>query len=195
VDQFTADFQQKILDQFNTVKDAKAIVWDARGNYGGLTLVGLAIANGMPTAKATDISYCNSRVAKSHPSTYSSQKYAIYSVAPGGPFAYAGKVAVLVDGLDYSAADYFPLAVHKATSIPLVGTPSAGAFGGPGPEENLSGPPAMEFDIDVNHCLDAQTDQPLETHAATPDFTVEYEPADLAKGVDTVLEAGVARVK
>jgi hypothetical protein len=195
IEEFIVAFQQKIADEFDNEKDAPALVWDARGNYGGITLVGLAIAGGMPTAQATSVSYCTARVAGSTPPSFYPDEYAAYDVVPGGPFAYAGKAVVITDGLDYSAADYFPLAVRKATATPIVGTATAGAYGGPGPLQELSGPPSMLFNYDVNRCLDAETGEPLEGSVTEPDLVVEHDPADLARGIDTVLEAAVELVK
>ena len=119
---FIDDFIAELAAEFDKVKAAPMLVWDIRGNTGGITPAGLAIAGGMQTAKATNVSYCVNRIAGSNPPSFGAQKYAIYAVTPGGPFAYSGKVAVVVDGLAYSAADYFPLAVRKATSTPLVGS-------------------------------------------------------------------------
>ena len=53
----------------------------------------------------------------------------------------------------------------------------------------------MLFDYDVNRCVDADTGEPLEGKATKPDVEVEYDPADLVAGVDTLLEAAVALVK
>jgi C-terminal processing protease CtpA/Prc len=167
------------------------MVWDARSNGGGITLVGLAIVAGMPGAQAMGISYCQSRIPGSNPPAFSSQSYAHYQVTPGGPFAYTGKVAVLIDGLDYSAADYFPYAVSQATSALLVGTPTAGAYGASSVEIEFAGPPWLGASLDLNRCVDA-TGAPLEGRAVEPHLQVEYDPADLAAGVDTVLEAAVA---
>jgi hypothetical protein len=82
------------------------------------------------------------------------------------------------------------LANHSA----LTPAPSAGAFGGPGPLFDVDGPPALLANYDVNQCVDALTEEPLEGHAVVPDVIVEYDPADLAAGIDTVLEAAVALV-
>jgi C-terminal processing protease CtpA/Prc len=130
-----------------------------------------------------------------NPPTFGAQKYAVYTVAPGGPFAYAGKVALVVDGLAYSAADYFPLAVRRATATPLVGSASAGAYGGAGATPSLGGVPEMLANVDPNNCKDASTNASLEGTAVAPDLAVEYEPTDLAQGVDTILEAAVTLLK
>ena len=127
---------QQMMDavrtEFDTVKSAPAIVWDARANYGGITPVGLAITDGMPSARATQLSYCTARIGGTDPPEFDTQRYAEYQITPGGVFAYTGKVAVIIDGLDYSAADYFALAIRSATDTKLVGSPTAGAYGGSG---------------------------------------------------------------
>ncbi|RYE82026.1 MAG: hypothetical protein EOO75_21325, partial [Myxococcales bacterium] len=129
---FIAAFQAKVQAAFDQVKSAPAIVWDVRGNYGGITQVGLAIVAGMPGAQGGDLSSCRARIPKTSPPKFYAPKYAEYKVTPGGSFAYGGKVAVVSDGLDYSAADYFALAVTTFTDVPLVGSATAGAYGGSG---------------------------------------------------------------
>jgi hypothetical protein len=188
---FVDAYRAEVVKVFQTVKTSKAIVWDARGNTGGITPVGLAIVAGFPSARATAISYCRTRTPGTTPPSWDTERYAEYAVTPGGPFAYTGKVAVLTDGLAYSAGDYFPLAVTKASSAVLVGTSSAGAFGGGRAPIALAGPPALEANYDPTACFDAATNTPLEGNPPPPSIAAEYAPADLAAGKDTVLERAV----
>ncbi|MBX3262594.1 MAG: hypothetical protein KF782_23135 [Labilithrix sp.] len=192
---YRAAFQAKILAAFDEVKAAPAIVWDVRGNGGGLTLIGLEIASGFPGARAETISYCRARVPKSDPPAFDSFRYAEYALTPGGPFAYAGKVAVLVDGLDYSAADYFPLAARTRTDAILVGAPTAGGYGATSKMKLFDGPPAFNVSVDSNRCAAADDDAPLEGRGVIPHVAVGYEPKDLAAGTDTVLERAVAELE
>jgi hypothetical protein len=53
----------------------------------------------------------------------------------------------------------------------------------------------MFFNYDVNRCVDADTNEPLEGTAVEPDLPLEYDPEDLAAGVDTLLEAAVLLVQ
>jgi hypothetical protein len=190
---------QQMMDavrtEFDKVKSAPAIVWDARANYGGITPVGLAITGGMPGARATQLSWCTARIGGTDPPEFDTQRYAEYQITPGGVFTYAGKVAVIIDGLDYSAADYFALAIKSATDVKLVGSATAGAYGGSGQLFPLDGStPAVSVSLDINRCVDT-TGTPLEGRAVEPHVPVEYDPADLAAGRDTVLEAAVALVR
>lgn len=186
--QFIDDYQAEIVRVFDTVKTAPGIVWDVRANGGGITLVGLAIVAGFPSARATNLSYCRYRTRGG---ALDSQRYAAYAVTPGGPFAYGGKVAVVSDGMAYSAGDYFPYAVRRASDAPLVGAASAGAFGAAGGNLSVSGPPALTAVFDANRCLDAANDAPLEGNPVPPTVAVDYDANDLAAGKDTVLERAV----
>ena len=191
---YKAAFETKIKTAFDKVKDARAIIWDVRGNGGGLTMVGLGIASGFPGATAGEISYCQAREQGSSPATFDSFKYAEYALEPGGQFAFAGKVAVLIDGMNYSAADYFPLAIKSKTSALLVGTPSAGAFGATSDSKIFAGPPKFTVAVDLNRCSLASNDTPLEGHGVEPHIVVEYDANDLAAGKDTVLERAVSEI-
>lgn len=190
-DAFAADYQAEIVKVFDSVKTAPAIIWDARGNSGGITKVGLAIVSGFASAKTTRISYCRTRSPGSSPPSFEQDRYAIYDVAPGGPFAYAGKVAVVSDGLAYSAGDYFPFAAAKASSAPVVGSSSAGAFGGGNGPIELDGPPKLVANYDPTACFDGATNKPLEGNPPPPTVGVEYDAADLVAGKDTILERAV----
>jgi len=179
------------LDAFDRVKDAPAIIWDARANQGGVSPAALSIVNGMPGARAMELSYCEARIPGSDPVELHDGRTGAYSVEPGGPFAYDGKVAVLVDGSAVSAGDYFALAVKRATDVPLVGTPTAGGYGTPGPTHRFG--QDWSITTDLLRCADADGN-PLEGNGVAPDVVVEYDPADLARGVDTVLERAVSLV-
>jgi C-terminal processing protease CtpA/Prc len=192
--QFSDAFQASIQAEFDKVKNAPAIVWDVRGNGGGITQVGLNIVSGMPGARATTLSSCTSRIAGSAPPAFSAEQFAAYSIVPGGPFAYAGKVAVIIDGGDYSAADYFAYAVAQATDVPLVGAATSGAFGSSADPFDIAATPKVQGWFDKDHCVDANG-VTLDGHGVVPTHPVDYEPADLRAGVDTVLEAAVRLVK
>jgi hypothetical protein len=193
-DAFTAAYQDEIQKVFDTVKTAPGIVWDIRGNTGGITKVGLAIISGFTTARKTAVSYCRTRTTGSSPPAYDAARYAIYGVDPGGPFAYAGKVAVVSDGLAFSAGDYFPFAVAKSSDVPVVGSASAGAFGGGNGPIALDGPPRLSANYDPTACFDGVTDKPLEGAPLPPKVAVEYDAKDLAAGKDTIVERAVAEL-
>lgn len=194
IDAFRAAYQEEIKKVFDSVKSAPGIVWDARGNTGGLTPVGLAIVSGFPSARRTALSYCRSRVAESSPAAFETERYSLYEIEPGGPFAYAGKVAVVTDGLAYSAGDYFPLAAVRASSAPVVGSATAGAYGGGRAPIAIDGPPKLEANYDPTACFDGATNAPLEGAPPPPKVAVEYDGKDLAAGKDTIVERAVTEL-
>jgi hypothetical protein len=84
--------------------------------------------------------------------------------------------------------------VALGTTVPLFGVATAGAFGGSGDEFPVSSNPDATVGVDRFRCEDG-TGIALEGHGVLPTVRVEYAPADLAAGIDTVLEAAVARVR
>lgn len=196
---------EAILTEFDKHRSAPRMIWDVRGNGGGVTPIALAIVAGMPGVTSTNISYCQYRLPGSMPPEFDAEHYAEYAVDPDGgfslegeeliaphAFAYAGRVAVLIDGGCYSATDYFAYAAKKTSGAILVGSGTAGAYGGSSESLDLKDPLAFYYAVDVNKCSDADTNAPLEGHSVQPDISVEYSPTDLATGVDTVLEAAAA---
>lgn len=184
-----ARFQGEIRRVFDSVKDAPRMIWDIRGNSGGTTTVGLAIVSGMPGARADVNTWCTGRIARSVPRRYAGRG-GDYKLTPGGDFAYQGKVAILIDGLDYSAADYFPYFAQHASDAVLVGSESAGAFGSPGARFDVPGSPNMWFVWDRTRCMDG-AGTPLEGHGVIPHIPVNYLPADLAAGKDSFVERAI----
>lgn len=185
-----AVFQEEIHGFFELVKDAPALIWDVRSNTGGASPIGFAIAAGMPGARSTPLARCSTRIPDSDPPDYWYQG-PDYDLEPGSEFDFSGPVAVLIDGRSISAADYFARAVKLGTDALLVGTPSAGAYGGSGQYEVISQQPHLVAGLDPYRCNDLNG-EPLETHSVHPDLLVEYLPEDLAAGVDTVMEAAAA---
>ena len=183
-----------VQDAFEAVKDAPALFWDVRGNQGGASLLALAlaraIASGFPGAAPAALSFCNVRVPESLPPAFQ-PRAPLYALTPGGPFAYAGKVAVLIEGDDYSAADYFALAAKEKTAALLVGSPTAGGYGSPQLERSFDAPVALTVGIDNYKRSLTRDGLPLEGRSVTPRVAVEYEAADVAAGRDTVLERAV----
>lgn len=186
-----ADYVERLRVAIEPVKNAPGIVWDARSNTGGSAEVALAIVAGFPGAKSGVVSKGFKRVPGSSPFAYGTAPISTYSysLTAGGPLAHAGKVAVLVDGLTYSAGDFFAHASRHNSSAIVVGRPSAGAFGyGGNAATKVSGPPDFSFTVDGMKSVDANG-KPLDGTSIVPDLAVEYDPADLVEGVDTVLEA------
>jgi carboxyl-terminal processing protease len=188
-------FVARIAAVYDTVKSAPRIIWDLRGNPGGYTLAGLSIVSGMPGARRGILTYCNSRVPKSDPPSFNSQRYAQYALTPGTtPFTFTGPTAVLIDSGNYSAADYFAYFVKNATSAVLIGSPTAGGYGAVSESFKIGTAPEISFAVDYNRCV-AIDGTPLEGLAVTPQIAVEYNPSDLRAGKDTMIERALAELR
>jgi hypothetical protein len=185
-------FLDKIARAFERVKDARAIIWDVRGNSGGRTRVALAIASGFPGATSTPLSSCQFRAPGAPVPQSLPSNVAAYQLEPGGPFAFDGKVAILADGLDYSATDYFVLASRLRTNAVVVGQATAGGFGASTDTRTLSGPPAFAVTVDSYLCSSIDDGLPLEGRSVLPTLAVDYQPGELAAGIDSVLERAAA---
>jgi hypothetical protein len=189
--QLIANMTAQIHDVFLSVAgDAIGMIWDVRGNIGGASRVGFAIASGMPGATATPLARCTTRIPGSIPVAYNAFG-PDYDIAPDAEFAFAGPVAILTDGQSISAADYFALAAKESTSARLFGRKTAGAYGGGGAGLIVDEERGYYVAYDPYRCNDLAGDA-LETRSVEPHVLVDYEPDDLAIGVDTVEEAAAA---
>lgn len=191
-----AEYVERLRVAIEPVKNAPGIVWDARANTGGSSEVALAIVAGFAGAHSGVVSRGMKRVPGSVPFAYQPTPIASFSfaVTAGGPLATTGKVAVLVDGLTYSAGDFFAYGARHFSNALVVGRPSAGAYGyGGNAATEVTGPPGFTFTVDGMKSVDA-SGAALDGQSITPDLVVEYDPADLAKDVDTVLEAAVKKL-
>ncbi len=182
-------FRTAIRVEFQKVQQAPWLVIDVRGNRGGYPDVSMAIAAGLPGARPLAKAIrCQSRV----PFTQQYGGAIDYDFAPSNEFEYRGKVAILSDGLSFSATDYFLRVVRLATSAIVVGRPSAGAYGGSESAVALgvaNGPGAVLFP-DPWRCTDA-AGQIIEGQNVRPDLEEDLLPTDLAQGVDTDVETAV----
>lgn len=181
--------------EFDTIRSARGVVWDLRGNQGGLTPLGLAVASGLPGARAGPYTECYHRDPGSTPATFMGPTHH-YELTPDDRFRVPGaKVAVIIDGSNYSAADYFPWFVRHATDATLVGSTTSGAFGGGNaPVRVPDARYAAEWRVDPTGCRTADGAL-LEGQGVEPHISVELEPADLAAGVDTALERAILAVQ
>ncbi len=174
------------------MKDAPAIIWDLRGNGGGYTSIALAILGGR-IQQPLDPYTIATRIPGSTPPAFEPVDF-VFQVTPNDALAYGGKVAILTDGICYSACDLVSCAAKQAKLAVLVGQPTAGGFGTIKEVVQLPGSPAVWVSIDDQRTLDLQG-VPLETHSVQPDLLVDYDPDDVAAGVDTMPEAAATYVK
>ncbi len=173
--------------------DATGIIWDVRGNFGGVSLVGLVIASGMPGAQpGLPIAHCSYRRPGDGPIVYES--VGSYVLPDDDRLAIDLPAAVLIDSMSISAADHFARAVDIGTDARLFGRPTAGTWGGGGAATVLESDDEIRLGYDPYRC-DDDDGEALETRSVEPHEWVDLDPEDLAAGTDTVLERAAEWVR
>jgi hypothetical protein len=172
---------------FLAVRNAKAIVIDSRGNPGGDTSIAYAIANQFRATKKSTTLRCVTGAARIE------EPPAQWEITNDGP-PLDVPVALLMDGLNYSAGDVLPTLMRLTPTI-LVGAPTSGTINNTPFALDLVPPaPLLPLVARINQesCYDDVRKRQADGVGVEPDLEVEYDAADLAAGRDTVLETAVA---
>ncbi|APR88271.1 hypothetical protein A7982_13620 [Minicystis rosea] len=183
------------------------LVWDLRGNSGGSQELGVGLID--PAILGTTegaFAKCFARIPASSPPGFKTDAveypipYQGFVDSPLPSVGYTGKQAVVVDGTAYSAGDWMVYAAKKK-GIPIVGHASAGAYGyttGASYVKKHIAPVTgvhsgiLSF-ISGAKCVDTAMGKPMDGTAPI-DVVVDFKPTDLAKGIDTQLEAAASIV-
>lgn len=190
--QWVSDYVDRLAAVMSTIPADAPIIWDARSNSGGAAEVPLAIVAGMPGANRTQISEGYQRINDTDPFEFTEDPLPTFSfeVPEDDRLNHNAPTAVLVDYSTTSAADFFAWGAKEYSDAIVVGTPGTAnyGFGGLGAVvvEGSVAELAYRNDPLQSRMMDGT---PLEGVEVIPDLVVEYDPADLAGGVDTVLEA------
>jgi hypothetical protein len=190
--QWVSDYVDRLAGVMSMVPEDAPIIWDARSNSGGAAEVPLAIVAGMPGANRVQLSEGYQRIDGTFPFEFSEEPLPTFSfeVPDDDRLNHDAPTAVLVDYSTTSAADFFAWGAKEFSDAIVVGTPGTAnyGFGGLGAVvlEGSVGVVAYRNDPLQSRMMDGT---PLEGIEVVPDIVVEYDPADLAGGVDTVLEA------
>jgi carboxyl-terminal processing protease len=120
-DRLVEKFDQALED----LKSCRGLIIDVRGNGGGSDQLA-DLVNGRLTANAVVSSIDLWRQAGTD-----QYKKTLGWVQPRGPWAFAGRVAVLIDEGCASACEHFVSGVEAMGRVLLVGLPTNGAGGGP----------------------------------------------------------------
>ncbi|MCH9686347.1 MAG: hypothetical protein K0V04_33250 [Deltaproteobacteria bacterium] len=195
--EWVSDYVDRLAIVMDGVPPGAPIIWDARGNSGGAAEVPLAIVAGMPGAIRTPVSEGYLRIEGTSPAEFQSEPVPtfMFEVPQDDRLNHNAPTAVLVDGVATSAADFFALGAKEYSDAIVVGTPGTGNYGFGGVSPSVLGGSVAELAHRIDFMQSRRIDgEPLEGFIVVPDIVVEYDPADLAAGVDTVLEAAVAAV-
>ena len=169
-----------LMSAFNQAMEsflgAPGVVVDLRGNGGGIGAMALGMAGWFVAEKGRDIG------------TLATRDTTLRMVVAPRPRVFEGQVAVLVDALSASAAEFLAGGLQNLGRARVFGSRSAGAAL-PSVVEKL--PNGDGFQYVFAHFVTA-SGKPLEGRGVIPDVEVALTRADLESGRDPVLDAAVA---
>lgn len=165
---------------FERYRNAPAIILDVRPNPGGNDALAFEIA-GRFTASTINAGYVKFRNGPSH-SDFGSPT--TRTVSPRGPWAYSGKVYLLIGRACASSNESFIVAMGQLPNVTLVGDRTAGATANPGTFNLANG-----WTYTVSRWIEYTPDnQIIQDNGITPDVFVSASAADFAAGRDPVLD-------
>ena len=152
------------------------LVFDLRGNEGGMAEIGMGIAGWLVTEKQH---YFGQMIT---------QHDTLKLVVNPRPMAFQGRVAVLVDEGSASSSEFFAGGLQDMGRAKIFGTKTAGAAL-PSQIERLKNGDSFQY-VFANYitCNGAL----LEGNGVVPDVTISHTRESLRAGRDVVLEAAVA---
>ncbi|GEM_PF-4026638 len=201
------DWNAEAIELINTdleqYEDIEGLIWDIRGNRGGSAEYGMGLLASLGDTTG-GLGNCYARIPESQPAAFSDSveypfPYAIFVEDPLPAISFAGPRAIVSDGAAGSAADWMVYRAHDL-DIPVFGHATAGAFGyatgGSYVDKSIEATPdehiAVFSRISGARCLDADG-QPLEGRSFI-DFPIDFDPSDLAAGIDTQVEAAASHL-
>ena len=201
--QWNADAISLINADLAQYSNIQGIVWDIRGNGGGAAEYGMGLIGSLGNSGG-GIGNCYARDVASTPPTFGANAeypfpYQIFADQPMPTIQFAGKQAIVTDGMSVSAADWMTYRASEA-GWGIFGHGSAGAYGYTigGSYVNKSIEPVAGVNIGLSsyisgaHCVDANG-VTLEGQAPVT-TVVDFSPQDLAAGIDTQIEAAAQHV-
>jgi carboxyl-terminal processing protease len=175
---FVAPVMEKVKAAIRQFSDASALIFDLRGNPGGVGAMASGIA-GLLTTQASTLGAMKTRTNE--------LKFAVFPQA--NPFT--GPVAILIDGSSGSTSEIFSAGMQELGRAVVVGETSAGACL-PSFFQKLPTGAIFQFAI-----ADFKTPKGalIEGRGVTPDVEVKWSRASLLAGRDAQLEAAIEQVR
>ncbi len=175
---FTTPVIGMVRQAIRNLHDADALVFDLRGNPGGVGGIAVSIA-GQLVEKGGSLGTMKTRTSEI--------KFAVFPQQN----AYAGPVAILLDGMSGSTSEIFAAGMQELGRAVVVGERSAGACL---PSHFQKLPTGAIFQFAV---ADFKTPKGIlvEGRGVTPDTEVKWNRASLLAGRDAQLDAAIERVQ
>lgn len=179
--QFTADQVDQVLE---AIRPSRALILDVRPNGGGNDQLAFAVAARFAATTRT-VELVRFRNGPGHgdfgPLTER-------QVAPRGPWRYDKPVYLLIGRGCFSSNESFVLAMRGLPQVTVMGDTTGGASGNPGTFALTGGwsytvPRWIAYTVDL---------EPIEWKGIAPDRYVPFGAADVAAGIDPVIEAALA---
>ena len=188
IDSRDSEFSAKMRQIISGSAGAPLVV-DVRGNAGGYGSLLTEVLSLLPGMRAGKIGSCSSKSSGA-----TAEPAAPFEAPPSQPMVTKpSNVVALTDGLAFSAGDAFPLLAQRFGNVPVVGTPTQGElnYGATAEPVKIDGPFPLFVTPTLSVCFD-DNGEPLAGSGARVDRVVELDPKDVARGIDTQLEAAVA---
>lgn len=165
------------LEEF---KDAKAIIIDIRGGYGGEDIAGKTIASRFTTEKRL---YMTTRVKNGAGKSDFAEKEEWY-IEPSGDFQYTKPTFLLTNRQTLSARETFQLAMMVLPQVTTVGDTTAGGFSN---QINRELPNGWAYSLSIGDWRTPDGTS-YEGRGIPPNILHKNRRADLLEGRDKVLE-------
>ena len=175
---FVPSLMEKLCGTLRTMKDARGLVLDLRGNQGGL----LGMINGLTGLLETSPTPMGTMQTR----TGRIPLFVFPQTAP-----YSGPLVILVDGSTQSAGEMFASGLQEAGRAILVGEKSAGNTL-PSAIKKLPTGAIFQYGF-ANY--ETQSGKQLEGQGVTPNLTVTLSRKSLLRGGDPQLSAAVRRLR
>jgi C-terminal processing protease CtpA/Prc len=169
------------------LKAAQSLIIDVRGNRGGNHALAIAAAGRFVSSPVT-YSYTRIRNGPSHGDFTGMTPQIVF---PAGPAQFRGQVTVLTNRSVYSSAEDFVLAMSALPLVTTMGDSTGGASGRPMTRELPNGW-TYQLSTWIEYTLDHHV---FENVGLGPDVYVPSTYAELARGVDAVIDRAIAMAK
>lgn len=177
------DVIDSLLDKYSSLK---GIIIDIRNNVGGYSETADLLASRFTTKKIL-VGYTRYKDGPGHKDF--TQAFPIY-LEPGGETQFTKPVVILTNRSVYSAANKFASYISHLPHVTIIGDTTGGGGGAPISSELPNG---WRLRYTVTQVLDAEME--ATENGIPPDIIVNMNPADAAKGKDTILEIALAFIQ